>query len=90
MLYILRQIFRWVLIWLCIVFTICLAGALLGTLSHSLYGLCFMDKPDYWHLARFGFLNGVRYGGVWSGGLSIVLCVMLARKEYLQRKVKSK
>ena len=87
MLLILSQSIRWLIIWIYFVFMICLLGALFGTLLHLFFGFCFIKEPDYWHLGRFGFFNGIRYGGVWSGGLSIVLCVILARKEYLQRQV---
>jgi hypothetical protein len=48
-----------------------------------------MDAPDYGYQAAFGFSNGLRYGGVWAGGLAIVLCVMRARKEYLQAQAES-
>ena len=87
MLQILIQIIRWVLIWIYFVFIFCLAGALLGALLHILYGFCFMNDPDYWYLARFGFSNGAQYGGVWSGGLSIVLCVIIAHNELMLRKI---
>ena len=83
MLLIVSHIIKWVSVWIYFVFIICLAGVLLGILSHLLFGFCFMNDPDYWHLARFGFSNGLRYGGVWSGGLSVVLCVILARKEHM-------
>jgi hypothetical protein len=84
MLRILGQILRWLLTWLYYVLIICFIGAMLGVLTHVLFGLCFMDKPDYGYLAAFGFSNGLRYGGVWAGGFAIVLCVMRARKEFLQ------
>ena len=84
MLRILGQIFRWLLTWLYFVLIICFTGAMLGVLTHVLFGLCFMDAPDYAYLAAFGFTNGLTYGGVWAGGFGIVLCVMRARKEYLQ------
>jgi hypothetical protein len=45
----------------------------------------FVDQPDYGFLAAFGFMNGLKYGSVWAGGLAIVLCVMRARKEYLAK-----
>ena len=83
MLLIVSHIIKWVSVWIYFVFIICLAGVLLGILSHLLFGFCFMNDPDYGHLARFGFSNGLRYGGVWSGGLSVVLCVILARKEHM-------
>ncbi|MBT64249.1 MAG: hypothetical protein CML13_13670 [Puniceicoccaceae bacterium] len=85
MLRILLQIFHWLLTWLYFVLIICFTGAMLGVLSHLLFGLCCMDGPDFGFLAAFGFTNGLTYGGVWAGGLAIVLCVMRARKEYLQR-----
>ena len=89
MLNILRQIIRWLFIWLYFVLIICLAGAVIGVISHLLFGLIFMDTPDYECQAALGFSNGLRYGGVWAGGLAIVLCVIRARKEYLQTQVKS-
>jgi hypothetical protein len=85
MLPIIVQILHWLLTWLYYVLIICFIGAMLGVCSHLLFGLCFMDVPDYVFLAAFGFTNGLTYGGVWAGGFSIVLCVMRARREYLQR-----
>lgn len=79
------QVFRWILVWVYYVLIVCFIGAMLGVGSHLLFGLFFMDDPDYAFQAAFGFSNGIRYGGVWAGGLAIVLCVMRARKEYLQR-----
>ena len=78
------QIIRWLLTWLYFVLVICFCGALLGVLSHLVFGLFFLDAPDYGYLAAFGFTNGLRYGSVWAGGAAIVLCVLRARKEYLQ------
>ena len=89
MLNILGQIIRWFFIWLYFVLIICLAGAFIGVMSHLLFGLIFINAPDYGHQAAFGFSNGLRYGGVWAGGFAIVLCVMRARKEYLQTQPKS-
>lgn len=89
MLNILGQIIRWLFIWLYFVLIICFAGALMGVVTHLLFGLIFMDAPDYGYQAIFGFSNGLRYGGVWAGGLAIVLCVMRARKEYLQAQAES-
>ncbi len=68
---------------------VCFTGALLGVLSHVLFGLCFMEAPDYGFLASFGLMNGLHYGGLWAGGMAIVLCVLRARKEYLQRQGES-
>ena len=33
--------------------------ATLGTVSHALFGLCFVETPDYGHLAALGFLHGL-------------------------------
>ncbi|MEM7790207.1 MAG: hypothetical protein AAF546_02290 [Verrucomicrobiota bacterium] len=74
---------RWVFGWLYYVCIICFAGAMLGVLTHMVFAVLFVDNPDYGFYAAFGFTNGFRYGGVWAGGLAIVLCVMRARKEYL-------
>lgn len=85
MLYILGQIGRWLFTWVYFVLIICFIGAVLGVVSHVALGPVFLDEPDFGYLAAFGFSNGIRYGGVWAGGLAIVLCVIRARKEYLQR-----
>lgn len=89
MLGIFAQTIRWLLTWLYFVLVICFAGALFGVLTHLLFGFFFMDAPDYGFLAAFGFSNGLRYGGVWAGGAAIVLCVIRARREYLQRHAES-
>jgi hypothetical protein len=85
MVHFLRQFFGWLVTWLRYVLVICLIGAVLGVLSHLLFGLCFMDSPDYGYLAAFGLMNGLTYGGVWAGGAAIVLCVMRARRLYLAK-----
>ena len=79
------KITKWLLTWVYYVAIICFIGAMLGVGTHLLFGLFFMDDPDYAFQAAFGFSNGIRYGGVWAGGFAIVLCVMRARREYLQR-----
>lgn len=79
------QTMRWLFTWLYFVLVICFLGAMLGVLSHTAFGLFFMDQPDRGYLAAFGFKNGLRYGSVWAGGLAIVLCVIRARKEYLAK-----
>lgn len=89
MLNVLGQIIRWLFTWLYFVLIICFTGALMGVVTHLVFGLIFMDAPDYGDQAAFGFSNGLRYGGVWAGGFAIVLCVMRARKEYLQAQAKS-
>lgn len=76
---------HWLFTWLYYVLITCLIGALLGVATHVLFGLLFMDGADFGWLAAFGFMNGLRYGSVWAGGLAIVLCVMRARKEYLAK-----
>lgn len=79
------QIVIWLLTWLYFVLIICFVGAMLGVVTHLLFGVLIADDPDYAYLASFGFSNGLRYGGVWAGGFAIVLCVIRARKEYLQK-----
>ncbi len=76
---------RWILAWLYFVCLICFFGAAAGVLTHVLFALFFKDHPDFGYFAAFGFLNGLKYGGVWAGGSAIVLCVLRARKEYLAR-----
>jgi hypothetical protein len=83
------QIFTWLLTWLYYVLIICIVGAMLGVVTHILFGWIFVGSPDYRYLASFGFSNGIRYGAVWAGGLAIVLCVMRARKAYLLKKTAS-
>jgi hypothetical protein len=82
---ILKESFRWLIGWLYYVVLTCFAGALLGVLSHVVLGPLFVDDRELAWLAAFGFLNGLKYGSVWAGGLAIVLCVMRARKEYLAK-----
>ncbi|PXA04881.1 hypothetical protein DDZ13_02650 [Coraliomargarita sinensis] len=83
MLRILKGVLRWCFTWLYFVLLTCFVGAVLGVLSHVVLGPLFVDEPDFTYLSAFGFMNGLKYGGVWAGGLAIVLCVMRARKEYL-------
>lgn len=82
---ILKQSVIWLVAWLYYVSIICAIGAVLGVITHLLFGLFFQDQADYQFLAAFGFLNGLKYGSVWAGGAAIVLCVMRARKQYLLR-----
>ncbi len=76
---------RWVAGWCFYVAVVLLAGAAAGAASHVVFGLLFLDPFDPGYLAAFGFFNGLKYGGVWAGGLAIVLCVMRARREYMAR-----
>lgn len=85
MVFVIGQIARWLFTWLYFVLIICFIGAILGVLSHVILGPLFFDEVDFGKLAAFGFSHGIRYGGVWAGGVAIVLCVLRARKEYLQR-----
>jgi hypothetical protein len=85
MLRILIQTIEWLLTWLYFALIICFIGAMLGVATHLLFGFCFMDEPDYGFLAAFGFTNGLQYGGVWAGGFAIVLCVIRAHKQYVQK-----
>ena len=80
----LRMILLVPLWWLYYVLIICFIGAVLGVLSHTLFGLLFQEQPDYGKLASFGFMNGIQYGGVWAGGASFVICFVRGRKEYLR------
>ena len=85
MLKFLSSLLRWLFTWIYFVLVTCFVGAVLGVLTHVLLGPLFVDQPDYGFLAAFGFMNGLKYGGVWAGGLAIVLCVIRARKEYLAK-----
>lgn len=79
---ILKVILRWFMDWLYFVCLVCFSGATLGVLSHVLFGLFFVDSPDYAHLAALGFLHGLKYSSLWAGGLAIVLCAMRAHREF--------
>lgn len=80
-----RQSLVWLISWLYYVSLICGAGALLGVSTHVLYGVFFVNEADFAFLAAFGFMNGLKYAGVWAGGAAIVLCVMRARRQYLAK-----
>lgn len=58
---------------------------MVGVITHVLFALMFRDQPDLGYYASFGFMNGLNYGGVWAGGAAIVLCVLRARKQYLEK-----
>lgn len=79
---ILQKSLQWLLVWLYYVCIICAFGALLGTISHVTLGPLFVEDPDYIYLAAFGFLNGLKYAGVWAGGAAIVLSVIRAHKNH--------
>lgn len=85
MLKILQSSARWIFTWIYYICVVCFIGAMVGVGTHVLFALLFQERPDYGYFASFGFLNGLKYGSVWAGGLSIVLCVVQARKEYLAR-----
>ena len=88
MLNIIRKIIRWFFTWLYFVLIICLAGAFIGVVSHLLFGLIFMDMPDYERQAALGFPMASATAGL-GGWPFLPLCVIRARKEYLQAQVKS-
>ncbi|MFP4673642.1 MAG: hypothetical protein ACLFO5_03520 [Opitutales bacterium] len=84
-----KQAFRWFFGWLFYVCLICFGGAAFGALTHLGYALFFAGEgADYLFYIAFGFFNGLQYAGVWAGGVSLVLCVMRAREEYLARREK--
>lgn len=85
MLNILSSVLRWLFTWIYYVAIICFVGAILGVLTHVVLGPLFVEQVDFGYLAAFGFMNGLKYGGVWAGGLAIVLCVIRARQEYLAK-----
>lgn len=63
-----------------------LLTAMLGAMLFALLGpLC--TQYGTWVLLKKGFWTGAHYGGVWAGGLAIVLCVM--RKHRLSRLAQS-
>lgn len=87
---ILFQALYWIFRWFYYVAIICFVGAMLGVVTHFLFAFFFRENPDYAYFLSFGFTNGLRYGGVWAGGMSIVLCVMRAHKLYqMSKKVES-
>jgi hypothetical protein len=85
MLKIFKSSVRWIFQWIYYICVVCFIGAMAGVSTHVLFALLFRDQPDYGFFASFGFLNGLKYGSVWAGGMSIVLCVMQARREYMTR-----
>lgn len=76
---------RWIGGWIYYISLICSLGALLGTMSHLLFALLFVERADFSYYAALGLLHGLKYSSLWAGGLSIVLCVMKARREYLHQ-----
>ena len=83
MLRIALAVLRWTGGWIYYVSLVCFAGTCLGVLSHLLFALLFADQPDYAYYVSLGVTHGLKYSSLWAGGLSVVLCVMRARKEYL-------
>ena len=79
-----QNVLRWIFGWAYYVCLICFVGALLGVISHVLWGLCLYDDFDAGYMAALGYLHGLKYAGVWSGGTALVLCVIRARGEFLQ------
>jgi hypothetical protein len=85
MLKLFQSILHWIFTWVYFVCVICFIGAMAGVATHVLFAFLFQEQADYAYFASFGFLNGLKYGSLWAGGLSIVLCVIKARKKYLVR-----
>jgi hypothetical protein len=85
MLTFMRSALRWVFGWAYYVCLICLSGAALGVLSHLLWGWCFYDDFDPVYMTALGYLHGLKYAGVWAGGSALVLCVIRARREFLEK-----
>ena len=81
---VLKSVGRWCFGGAYYVCLICLAGAVLGVVSHLLWGWCFYEDFDPAFMAAWGYLHGLKYAGVWAGGTALVLCVMRARREHLQ------
>jgi len=80
---------RWVAAWVYYVCWTCLIGASLGLATHMLFALLFEEAPDWGLFAAWGVTRGLKYAGVWAGGLALVLCVMRARREYLAKEGKA-
>ena len=36
-------------------------------------------------MTALGYLHGLKYAGVWAGGSALVLCVIRARREFLEK-----
>lgn len=85
MLSILKNVVRWLLGWIYYICIICFIGGMVGVVTHVLWGMAFYEDFDLGYMASLGLIHGLQYAGVWAGGLSIVICVMRARKEWLAR-----
>jgi len=81
----LKNAARWLIGWIYYICIICFIGGMLGIVSHVIWGRIFYEDFDIGYMASLGLIHGLQYAGVWAGGLSIVICVMRARKEYLAR-----
>lgn len=87
---IVRESFRWLFGWIYYICVILCIGAVLGVVSHIAWGFVFYEAFDLSYMASLGLIHGLQYAGVWAGGLSIVLCVMRARREYLAKQSERK
>ena len=76
---------HWIGSWIFYVCVVCAIGAGLGVLSHVAVGTVFLDGYELSYLAAFGFLNGLKYGSVWAGGVALVLCFIKGHREYEAR-----
>lgn len=61
-------------IWIVFVIGISMGVLIFTTIGH------FITAYDFAHLFKEGAWIGFRYGGVWCGGVAIVLSIMWAKK----------
>ena len=79
--------FYWIVVFISYVSMILMMGILLGASGFVGFGLIFSDY-DFLFLLKKGAWVGLRYAGVWAGGIGIVLCIMKAKKKYDEKKKK--
>lgn len=78
-----RSVAYWLGWWLLYVLATILVGACVGALVVPGVGLLWGADFSLGHMLSKGFVNGARYGGVWAGGMGVVLCV---RRAWLMRR----
>lgn len=81
---VLYNIGYWMFHFLKYVAIILLIGTVIGAVAFSALGNAFTDY-DAVFLLKKGISVGFRYAGVWAGGISIVFCIIKARKNYLKK-----
>ena len=73
----------WVVRFFLYLFLITLTGGILGSVLFPLVGtLLGMDYP-LWVMIRRGFLDLAFYFFIWAPAISLVICIMQARKVWL-------